>query len=269
MPTLPSDRRPPAGLLVRVAAAGLILATTGIHLDLYLTGYRHIPTIGPLFLLQVIAGFLVAVAVLAVPAWQVALLAAGFVVSTLGGYILSLWVGLFSFHEVRTTAGIAAGSCEVAAFALLIASAVWFDPQPGAPALLVRALEALRRAVAPLAALAVLALVLAVTEAAPAGTAAPAGGGGTAASGSVHVTISNFTFIPAHLTVQPGTRIVVTNKDSVTHTFSSLASSGAGHFSTGDVAPGATVTVSAPRAAGTYAFDCQIHPFMTGSLTVQ
>jgi hypothetical protein len=35
---------------------GLLAAFAGIHLDLYLTGYRSVPTIGWLFLLQVIAG---------------------------------------------------------------------------------------------------------------------------------------------------------------------------------------------------------------------
>ena len=40
-----------------VAGAGLLAAAGAIHLDLYLTGYRTIPTIGWLFLLQVIAAF--------------------------------------------------------------------------------------------------------------------------------------------------------------------------------------------------------------------
>jgi hypothetical protein len=48
---------------LRVAGAVLLAVSAGIHLDLYLTGYRSIPTIGWLFLLQVIAGFVLAVAV--------------------------------------------------------------------------------------------------------------------------------------------------------------------------------------------------------------
>jgi hypothetical protein len=39
--------------MLRVAGAGLLIAAGAIHLDLYLTGYRTIPTIGWLFLLQV------------------------------------------------------------------------------------------------------------------------------------------------------------------------------------------------------------------------
>jgi len=116
---------------LRVTGAGLLAATAAIHLDLYLTGYRSIPTIGWLFLLQVITGFALALAVLIVPLVPlkrpsadavdagVAAAAAGFALATLGGYLLSLWVGLFGFKEVRTTAGTVAGILEIAAFAAL------------------------------------------------------------------------------------------------------------------------------------------------------
>ena len=52
---------------MRVVGSGLLIATAAIHLDLYLTGYRTIPTIGWLFLLQVIAAFGRGRAVLAIP----------------------------------------------------------------------------------------------------------------------------------------------------------------------------------------------------------
>ena len=54
-------------LVLRVAGSGLLIATAVIHLDLYLTGYRTIPVIGWLFLLQVIAAFGLGLAVLAIP----------------------------------------------------------------------------------------------------------------------------------------------------------------------------------------------------------
>src|ERR1700726_2514640 len=50
--------------MLRVAGAGLLIAAGAIHLDLYLTGYRTIPVIGWLFLLQVIAAFGLGLAVL-------------------------------------------------------------------------------------------------------------------------------------------------------------------------------------------------------------
>jgi predicted lipoprotein with Yx(FWY)xxD motif len=73
----------------------------------------------------VIAAFGLGLAVLAIPdrlviAGRLAAAAgAGFALSTLGGYLLSVWIGLFGFTEVRTTAGIVAGVLEVAAFAVL------------------------------------------------------------------------------------------------------------------------------------------------------
>ena len=114
----------------RLAGAGLLLAIGGIHLDLYLTGYRNIPTIGWLFLLQLIVAFALALAVLVTGSRLAAAAGAGFALATLGGYLLSIWFGLFGFKEVRTTAGIVAGVVEVAAFAVLAVLAAY----PATPA---------------------------------------------------------------------------------------------------------------------------------------
>jgi predicted lipoprotein with Yx(FWY)xxD motif len=111
-----------------IVGAALLVASGAIHLDLYLTGYRSIPTIGPLFLLQVIAAFALAVAIPVTGSALVAAAGALFALSVLGGYLLSLWVGLFGFTEVRTTAGIVAGIIDVAAFATLALAAA-----PGLP----------------------------------------------------------------------------------------------------------------------------------------
>ena len=120
----------PQQLGLRAAGAGLLAAAGAIHLDLYLTGYRTIPAIGGLFLFQVVAAFALAAAVFAWGSPVVAAAGALFAVATLGGYVLSLWVGLFGFTEVRTTAGIAAGVIEVAAFAVL--SLLALTAAPGA-----------------------------------------------------------------------------------------------------------------------------------------
>ena len=102
-----------------IAGAALLVASGSIHLDLYLTGYRSIPTIGWLFLLQVIAAYVLAVAIGVTGHRLAAAAGAAFALGTLGGYLLSLKVGLFGFTEVRTTAGIVAGILDVAAFAAL------------------------------------------------------------------------------------------------------------------------------------------------------
>jgi len=107
-----------------IAGAALLIASGAIHLDLYLTGYNSIPTIGPLFLLQVIAAFLLAIAIPLTGHRLAYAAGAGFAIGTLIGYLLSLKVGLFGFTEVRTTAGIVAGIIDVAAFAVLSAGMV-------------------------------------------------------------------------------------------------------------------------------------------------
>jgi len=111
-------------LSLRVAGVGLLVAAGAIHLDLYLTGYRSIPTIGWMFLLQVITAFLLALTFAISGSWAVAAMGAGFAASTLIGYLLSVWVGLFGFKEVRTTAGIVAAVIEVATVAVLALYAV-------------------------------------------------------------------------------------------------------------------------------------------------
>ena len=127
------EPRPVAGwprLVLRVAGGGLLIAAAAIHFDLYLTGFNNIPTIGWLFLFQVITGFVLGIAVLVYGSRLAAAAGALFALATLGGYLLSLWVGLFGFKETRTTAGIVAGVIEIAAAAALGMLAL--TPAPGA-----------------------------------------------------------------------------------------------------------------------------------------
>jgi len=91
---------------------------------------------------------------------------------------------------------------------------------------------------------------------------------GSSASAAPHhiaLVIKNFTFVPATFTVAPGATISITNRDSVTHTFT-LDS---GQVSTGDIPPGSTKTVTAPDRPGKYTYRCMIHQFMTGTFTVR
>lgn len=84
---------------LRLVAAGLLAWIGGIHLRLWQEGYKYIPVDGPLFLLDAIAAFALAVAILAWAAPLTGLLAAGFAAATLGALIISLAAGLFGFHE--------------------------------------------------------------------------------------------------------------------------------------------------------------------------
>ena len=82
-----------------------------------------------------------------------------------------------------------------------------------------------------------------------------------ASSSSVNIAASAFD--PKTVTVKAGEKVTFTNSDSITHTVTSSA------WDSGDIAPGATYTLTAPSQPGAYAYHCSIHPFMTGTLTVQ
>jgi plastocyanin len=84
------------------------------------------------------------------------------------------------------------------------------------------------------------------------------------AAGGPAVSIANFNFVAADLTVSAGTTVVWTNHDDVQHTvtapdnsFSSPPIDTEGQFSH---------TFSTP---GTYQYFCAIHPFMTAKVIVQ
>jgi len=266
--TRTTDSHPTATLtLLRVLGAGLLFATGGIHLDLYLTGYRFIPKIGPLFVLQVIAAFVLAVAVLAVPSKTrfrgapIQQLVAGagalFSVGTLAGFLVTLFHGMFGFKEIRSSIGIVAGIIEIVAFLSLGWVATTEVRPPAAKGVL-------------LAPLAIVVAILLVAGEATASTAAGAGTGPKVPGGStIMVVIKNFAFQPADPKATAGEKILVKNEDGVAHTFSSTPGAAAATaFTTGAIAPGATRALVAPSKAGTYPFECLIHTFMKGTLTV-
>jgi hypothetical protein len=88
-----------AATAILVPAAALLMVSGALHLDLWSSGYRGIPTIGPLFLAQGIATFVIA-AVLLMTRWLAAVVVAlGVMVGTVGGFILAGTVGLFGFYD--------------------------------------------------------------------------------------------------------------------------------------------------------------------------
>jgi hypothetical protein len=90
-------------IALRVITAALVGAIAGIHLDLYAGhGYRSIPTIGALFLLNGIAGSLLALGCLVVPRRYLlptAVSAVLFAAATLIALLLAVSIGLFGFTE--------------------------------------------------------------------------------------------------------------------------------------------------------------------------
>jgi plastocyanin len=113
-------------------------------------------------------------------------------------------------------------------------------------------------------AIVVLVVALAAGKSRPASPASGGKPGGVVeTSADVHVTIQNYAFSPAKLTVKVGTKIIVTNKDQTAHTLT--AQSGA--FDSGTIQPNKTMSFTVKKA-GVYPFYCQFHAFMTGTMTV-
>ncbi|MGE3618977.1 MAG: cupredoxin domain-containing protein [Acidimicrobiia bacterium] len=87
----------------------------------------------------------------------------------------------------------------------------------------------------------------------------PAGGNGPAPA---TLTISGFRF--GALTAAPGATVTVANRDSAAHT----ATARDGAFDSGQVAAGASGTLTLPERPGTYQIFCEIHPTMSGTVVV-
>ena len=88
-----------------------------------------------------------------------------------------------------------------------------------------------------------------------------AAGASTPRATSSKVSIKNFAFSPKTLKVKAGTKVTVKNNDGTTHTFS--ADKGA--FDTGDIDSGSSATVTVKKP-GTYAYHCNIHSSMHGTI---
>jgi hypothetical protein len=124
-----------AALLLRLAGAALLAWIGYIHLHLWLEGYRQIPTDGPLFLADAVAGFALAAALLTWPRPLAGLAAAGYIASDIGALLISLTVGLFGFKESISAAYVVQTlTIETIALLALLTWTVLAAATPGPPA---------------------------------------------------------------------------------------------------------------------------------------
>jgi plastocyanin len=79
----------------------------------------------------------------------------------------------------------------------------------------------------------------------------------------VAVTIDNFTFAPAQLTVPLGSTVIWTNRDDIPHT---VVSPGKFRSKTLDTDDSYAFTFT---VAGDYTYFCSLHPHMTGMIKVE
>jgi plastocyanin len=99
-------------------------------------------------------------------------------------------------------------------------------------------------------------------------TTAAASSGSSAGSqtgGPQTVAIKGFAYAPADLTVVKGTAVEFPNEDGSPHTATSEDS---GAFDTGTIEPGKSAELTFDET-GSFAYYCQFHPFMKGTIIVE
>jgi plastocyanin len=79
------------------------------------------------------------------------------------------------------------------------------------------------------------------------------------------VTINNYIFMPATLTVHPGDTVIWTNQDSIPHTATATGGKG---FDSGAIDPGESWKFVFTKA-GNFPYGCAIHPDMRGTINVK
>jgi plastocyanin len=79
----------------------------------------------------------------------------------------------------------------------------------------------------------------------------------------VSVTIDNFTFVPAQLTVKVGTTVTWTNRDDIPHT---VVSAGQFRSKALDTDDKYSFTFT---STGDYTYFCSLHPHMVGMIKVE
>lgn len=120
-----------AATVAYVAGALLVVWSGYIHFHLWDESgsyYRHLATIGPLFLAQAIGGLVIGILLVAVRRVWAAIIGFGYAVSTFVGFLLTVNLpnGLFNFKEIWAApfAGLAFAVEVAAAAVLLVAGAL-------------------------------------------------------------------------------------------------------------------------------------------------
>lgn len=81
----------------RVLGVVALLVSAAVHLWLWFDGVRD-QSVGPLFLVNVVSGVVIAVLLLRWEHWVPAFLTLGFGAATLGAFVISSTVGLMGIH---------------------------------------------------------------------------------------------------------------------------------------------------------------------------
>jgi xanthine/uracil permease len=134
MTTLLSTPRVIAAPRTRAVVTGLIVvgalltAASGV-IHLYLwgedNGYRQIATVGPLFLAQAIVAILLALVLLGTRWMAAVVAAAGLLIGTAAGLLISIEVGMFGFQETWYAPWAKTSFAEELAGGIVLLIAAW------------------------------------------------------------------------------------------------------------------------------------------------
>jgi hypothetical protein len=86
-----------------VLSAALMIVSGIVHIHLWDIAYRHVKTLGPLFMVQAIAALVLALALVVTRRGALMLAAMGLMAGTIVGFILVATVGLFGFKLPEIT----------------------------------------------------------------------------------------------------------------------------------------------------------------------
>jgi hypothetical protein len=86
-------------MLTRVVAALAVLVSAYVHLHLWIDGVKDQHVVGPAFLLNAVAGVLIAILLIAWRTWVPLFLALGFGATTIAAFVIAATVGLYGVHE--------------------------------------------------------------------------------------------------------------------------------------------------------------------------
>jgi plastocyanin len=112
----------------------------------------------------------------------------------------------------------------------------------------------------------VAAVIAGVSGCGSSSSSTPAGSSSGAGAGRTGVTIQNFAFNPATVSVKFGTVVVWTNQDNTAHTATSDPGAPTS-FDTGNISQGNTAVFTF-QTPGSYPYHCSIHTYMKGTITV-
>lgn len=86
-------------MTIRIVAALAVLVSAYVHLRMWFDGVKDQHVVGPAFMVNAVAGVVIAILLLAWRSWEPPLLAAGFGAATMAAFVVAATVGLFGVHD--------------------------------------------------------------------------------------------------------------------------------------------------------------------------